>query len=213
MSLRTSARRNAPRLSIGLALALSAIGLLTVISLRLDGDLQRRSDLLTHTAVVEGNLARMESDLLAAETGQRGFLLTGDSSYLDSYLAALPSIPRELAALQELLAQSPPQQQRPLTVQQQVQAKLTELHESIQLRGQRDEPAAPAVLPPGRRARLRGAAPRRQGGRSADRRVGDPERSRADGDFPRRRRARCGTAGLPETARSRRHAVLPRACA
>ncbi|MEP6573682.1 MAG: CHASE3 domain-containing protein, partial [Gemmatimonadota bacterium] len=154
MSLRSPARTNAPRLSIGLALALSAIGLLTVISLRLDGDLQRRSDLLTHTAVVEGNLARMESELLAAETGQRGFLLTGDSSYLDSYHAALPSIPRELAALQDLLAQSPAQQQRLLTVQQLVQAKMTELHESIGLRGQRGESAATAVMTHGRGRRL-----------------------------------------------------------
>src|SRR5205085_518442 len=39
-----------------------------------------------------------------AETGQRGFLLTGDPAYLEPYRVAVPKMERALAHFRELLA-------------------------------------------------------------------------------------------------------------
>ncbi len=45
-------------------------------------------------------LERLLSSMKDVETGQRGFLLTGDDAYLDPYRAAQPAIERELAELE-----------------------------------------------------------------------------------------------------------------
>src|ERR1051326_1157073 len=44
------------------------------------------------------------ADLLDAETGQRGYLLTGEDRYLEPYNKAIAAAPAELIKLKELLA-------------------------------------------------------------------------------------------------------------
>ena len=53
-----------------------------------------------HTNEVLRNISAIESNILEAESGERGFLLTGESSYLDSYnrsQADIPKIARSVA--------------------------------------------------------------------------------------------------------------------
>ena len=47
---------------------------------------------MTHTHQVRGELADLLSELKDAETGQRGYVITGDESYLEPYKSALTAI-------------------------------------------------------------------------------------------------------------------------
>lgn len=71
------------------------------------------------------------ADLLSAETGQRGFLITGREEFLDPYNHAWPRIEDDLAQLRKLLADRPgmaPIQQRIETL---ARAKVAELDANL----------------------------------------------------------------------------------
>jgi signal transduction histidine kinase/DNA-binding response OmpR family regulator len=95
--------------------------------------------------------------ILDAETGQRGYLLTGELSYLAPYRTALSAEPRLLATLSggepgdRLLSVDV----RRLTVV--VHAKLAELRETLQLRFQGHSAAALALVRTNRGSRLMAA--------------------------------------------------------
>lgn len=93
------------------------------------------------------------SQLKDAETGQRGYLLTGEANYLRPYQAALPSISQELQTLTQLLADSADQQARMTKLRVLITAKLAELQETIELR-QQDYPAALQIVKQGEGAQL-----------------------------------------------------------
>jgi len=101
---------------------------------------------VTRTYQVRALLADLQSTLKDAETGQRGFLITGAPRYLDPYQAALKTIDSELAALKQLII-VPTQQQRMEQLQPLIAAKLAELKQTIDLRrDQGFEPARRVVL-------------------------------------------------------------------
>ncbi len=74
------------------------------------------------------------STLKDAETGQRGFLVTGEESYLEPYNEALSRIPKELSELTTATAPSPDQARRVEAIKPLVQDKLGELLQTIELR-------------------------------------------------------------------------------
>ena len=69
-----------------------------------------------------------------AETGQRGYVITGRGEYLAPYRAAVASIHRQMDALQELTEPDPVQRRLMADMRQQVGAKLGELDMTIALR-------------------------------------------------------------------------------
>jgi len=64
-----------------------------------------------HTHQVIEQLERTSSTVKDAETGQRGFLLTRQESYLEPYYAAESALENELTALERLTADNPRQHQ------------------------------------------------------------------------------------------------------
>ncbi|WP_315388368.1 response regulator [uncultured Stenotrophomonas sp.] len=81
-----------------------------------------------------------------AETGQRGYLLTGDESYLEPYRTALAVASTRLEAMESALADDPAQRDRLKLLARRVQDKLDELHETIELRRTQGFEAALAVV-------------------------------------------------------------------
>ncbi len=73
-------------------------------------------------------------DLLDAETGQRGYLLTGNETYLQPYRKATRNLDRAMARLNSLTGNNPAQQKRIRTLEPLVEHKLSELQETIDLR-------------------------------------------------------------------------------
>ena len=62
-----------------------------------------------HTNEVLRNISSVETRILEAESGERGFLLTGESTYFDSYTRSQADIPKLLEALRQTLSDNPSQ--------------------------------------------------------------------------------------------------------
>ncbi|OUL18383.1 ATPase [Nostoc sp. RF31YmG] len=77
---------------------------------------------------------KLLSLLKDAETGQRGYLLTGEELYLQPYQAAIADIDAEIQKLKQLTANQPKKQQQLTTLERLIAAKLAELKETIEFR-------------------------------------------------------------------------------
>jgi signal transduction histidine kinase/DNA-binding response OmpR family regulator/CHASE3 domain sensor protein len=91
-------------------------------------------------------LSNVLSSAQDAETGQRGFLLTGNERYLEPYNAALASIPARIETIRNAVRDNPAQQQRLGELTVRVGEKLAELKETIELRRSHGVDAALAVV-------------------------------------------------------------------
>jgi two-component sensor histidine kinase/CHASE3 domain sensor protein len=102
------------------------------------------SKLVARSIDIRERSERFLGNLLDAETGQRGFLLTGDELYLEPYnerrLELLPSLDK----IEQLAAYSPTQLERVQSARAITTRKLGEMAETIALmrRGQRSEAVA-----------------------------------------------------------------------
>jgi signal transduction histidine kinase len=102
--------------------------------------------MVEHTYRVLAAVERFRNLIDDAETGQRGYLLTGDDRYLAPYSAALSSIDGSRAKLRDLMAGHPEQQARLAALDEATAAKLAELRQTIELRRTRGFPAALEVV-------------------------------------------------------------------
>ncbi len=146
--------RSGARLAAGLALGLTMIVTLTV---GFFWAVQRQSEAnrqVIRTHQVLENLESAISLLKDAETGQRGFLLTGQDQYLDPYNAATKSIKQKLDAVGDLAKDNPAQHETLQRVRALTADKLAELAKTIQLRRDRGTEAARAEVLTGRGERI-----------------------------------------------------------
>ena len=98
------------RLVAGLLAA--AIGLFIVAAVALAFNLTRLKSsfsFVEHTNEVLRNISSSERALLEAESGERGYLLTGESVYLESYNRSRDLLPKILEALRQLISDNPVQ--------------------------------------------------------------------------------------------------------
>jgi PAS domain S-box-containing protein len=86
-----------------------------------------------HTRQVEFELSQTESLLKDAETGQRGFLYTGEEKYLDPYRQAAGQITSHVDVLARLTTDNPRQQAAIEQLRPLVRTKLDELASTIAL--------------------------------------------------------------------------------
>ena len=102
---------------------------------------------VTHTHEVIEDLEHALSVLKDAETGQRGFVLTGEERYLEPYNTADKQYHRDIDALTSLTADNPAQQTGLQQVHKLADAKMAELQETIELRRKSGlEAALPVIL-------------------------------------------------------------------
>lgn len=87
-----------------------------------------------HTYQVLAGLNRLFISVEDAETGQRGFIITGDDAYLEPYLNAVGQTDGHISNLRRLLNSSPTQAARVSQLKTLVEAKLEELGEVIDVR-------------------------------------------------------------------------------
>jgi PAS domain S-box-containing protein len=88
---------------------------------------------VTHTRVVLFELEKAESLLKDAETGQRGYLYTGDAKYLGPYEQARNQIDPNIDTLAHLVADNPSQQESITDLRNLSHAKIAELKQTIEL--------------------------------------------------------------------------------
>lgn len=142
-SLPTLPHRSAARWTLRVLWAGLALVLVTAV-VAVDGTLT----FLVSTRRVEKTLVNVErmtallSLLKDAETGQRGYLLTGDERYLGPYQEAVAALWERQRDLRVGLADRPRQRERLDALQPLMAAKLEELHRTVELRRARDAEAA-----------------------------------------------------------------------
>jgi CheY-like chemotaxis protein len=101
---------------------------------------------IRHTHSVLITLNELLSATQDAETGQRGFLLTGNSRYLEPYDAAVASTAEKMKSLAVLTRDNAIQQENLSSLRRQVDAKMNELRETVALRRDGGFAAALAVV-------------------------------------------------------------------
>ncbi len=126
------------KLGVKIAIAF-VLGLLIVGTVGIQSYLgiQRLTDTnrwVTHSHEVLEDLEHVASLLKDAETGQRGFILTGEERYLEPYNAATAEIPKDIDAVTALTKDSPQQQSSLQQLQKLSHDKLDELQETVKLR-------------------------------------------------------------------------------
>lgn len=128
---------------ISILLALVAVGSVGYFNTM---KLTETASWVNHTHQVLGGLEKLLSMLKDAETGQRGYIITGEEQYLGPYQEAVSNVDRQLMSIKKLTADNPIQQQHLETITPLVQSKLDELKESISLRRDKGMEAARAVV-------------------------------------------------------------------
>jgi signal transduction histidine kinase/CheY-like chemotaxis protein/CHASE3 domain sensor protein len=104
------------------------------------------NDKISHSHEVIVALEKALSSAQDAETGQRGFLLTGNESYLEPYNAAVADLPSQIDGIAQMTRDNPVQQQHIGPLKSHVVTKLAELKRTIDLRRAGDLPGAVAVV-------------------------------------------------------------------
>ena len=109
-------------------------------------DLEKSRQLVNQTNAIIDNSAQLLTLIQGAETGQRGFLITGSEAYLAPYNDAQAELPRVVGELQAELADNPSQLERLQTLNGYLQLKLGELAETIEVRRHKGFAEAQALV-------------------------------------------------------------------
>ncbi|UTF59768.1 CHASE3 domain-containing protein [Gilvimarinus sp. DA14] len=97
------------------------------------GLMHDNSQSVTNTLAVMGLIKDLKTELVNAESGQRGYLLTGDGQYLEPYHDALAKLDHLLATLAESTTEIEEQRVRFQAIQELVRAKIDEMQEVVAL--------------------------------------------------------------------------------
>lgn len=87
---------------------------------------------IEHTLAVEAQLENIGALLRDAETGQRGYLLTGQESYLQPYEVATQQLPAAMQRLGGMVADNPEQVKNVERLQNLTTSKLAELRNTVE---------------------------------------------------------------------------------
>jgi CheY-like chemotaxis protein/signal transduction histidine kinase/CHASE3 domain sensor protein len=134
---------------IGLSFALSLATLATIglISYQSTNELIETSRKETHTYQVLSQLEDLNLQLTNAETGQRGYIITGEQRYLEPYNAAIGVLNQKVKELQRLISDNPNQQNRLDILQPLLTQRMAVMKDVIELRqSQGVETAQKAIL-------------------------------------------------------------------
>lgn len=137
-------RRTIPNIGFGLVL-LVLLGT-TWLSIRTANQFADNNRAVAHTYEV---LAQLNEELLVAldaETGQRGFIITGAERYLEPYQGALTRLSQISDRIKTLTADNPRQQRRVEELKILAGVKLGELNETIQIRRDKGFDAALQII-------------------------------------------------------------------
>jgi len=104
------------------------------------------SDARKQSYEIQLTLDELLARLVDAETGQRGYLLTGDEAYLQPYRKAIKNLDQVMGQLKVLTADTPNQRKHLQTLEPLIEKKLAELQTTIDLRQKEGFAAANQVV-------------------------------------------------------------------
>lgn len=134
------------KIATGFGLSLALFVIVGAVSLRSTHRLIDAAELRAHTHQVISSIDEVLSLMKDVETGQRGFVVTGEARYLSPYESALGQIEKVLQELRVLTADNPRQQARQVRLESQVRSLLAWSAQVVEARrGSGLEPAAQLI--------------------------------------------------------------------
>lgn len=135
-----------PKMTISLPLAvIAAVALIGINETGYDQSTRAVED-MTRSQVTHATLNRLLQNMLDAETGQRGYMLTGDPRYLEPYSNAITQVTSNLDELRNIFAPSTAELSGFSLLSRHVSQKLAEMELSVRLRKQGHEDAWKFVM-------------------------------------------------------------------
>ena len=134
------------KISVGFGLTLAIFLVVGVVAYRSVTQQTEAADWVAHTREVQNQLTQLLSNLQDAETGQRGFVITGVESYLAPFTSGTAGAAENRKHLVQLVADNPRQQARADALAPLIADKFAELQQTIDLRRNRDFAAAQSVV-------------------------------------------------------------------
>jgi methyl-accepting chemotaxis protein len=122
------------KILLGFGMALMILVIVGGMSYRNTINLIENTNMRSHTYQVLSSLERVSTEVVNAETGQRGYVLTGRDSYVEPFKQAAKAIDAALTELRTLTADNLQQQQCLDKLRPFVAEKLAELQQTIDLR-------------------------------------------------------------------------------
>jgi PAS domain S-box-containing protein len=116
------------------ALALLPLVIVVIASFRSTTGLVEAANWVRHTQEVEENLIKLLAHVTDAETGMRGFVITGREGFLEPYHQAVRIIDNDFITLQRLIADNKEQLRRLAALKPNIVDKLSEINSVIALR-------------------------------------------------------------------------------
>jgi signal transduction histidine kinase len=141
-----------PSISVLIVLAVLLVGANAIIAYRAVGVLEQAQSWVQHTYQVIAQVEIIMSSAEDAETGERGYLITGDTAFLGPYDNAEHDMPGELDAFQQLTSDNPTQQAWVAKMRSHLAVRNQLLHDAIEIRkgGSTMAQAALSVTGPGK---------------------------------------------------------------
>ncbi|MCC5633118.1 response regulator [Nostoc sphaeroides CHAB 2801] len=142
------------RIAGGFGLASAILVLIGVVSYQNTRILINTNNQVQKTQNKINKLEELLSQMKDAETGQRGYILTGQETYLEPYQAVIGNIDPKIVELKDLIADEPSQQKQFATLESLIGAKLAILKQTISLRQNQGFEAALQVIKTNQRKHL-----------------------------------------------------------
>ncbi len=139
-------RSFAIKIALGFLVSSVAVIVVGIVGYLSIAKLRNNTHELSSTYSVVDRLSELMSNVQDAETGQRGYLLTGNETYLEPYLQADASVYNVIKQLRDLTADNPDQGRRLDQTATLVQSKMAELKQTIDLRRTQGFDAAEKVV-------------------------------------------------------------------
>jgi CheY-like chemotaxis protein/signal transduction histidine kinase/CHASE3 domain sensor protein len=132
--------------AIGFVVAVIAVVIIAVLSYGALQSTAAARERVTRTVAVLDNLQSLLSTMQDAETGQRGFLLTGSETYLAPFTNAQAALPGALSNVRTLLSDDAEQRKRLDGIAELTGEKMQELERAIGVRRSGDVDGAIAIV-------------------------------------------------------------------
>ena len=134
------------KISVGFGITLAIFVLVGAVSYQGVTKQTEAASWVAHTREVQNQLTQLLSNLQDAETGQRGYVITGVDSYLAPYTDGTARAEENRRRLAELVSDNPRQQARADALAPLIADKFAELQQTVDLRKTRDFAAAQSVV-------------------------------------------------------------------
>ncbi|MDR6152286.1 signal transduction histidine kinase [Acidovorax delafieldii] len=133
---------------MALSLPMALLAAMVLVGINETGHMRSQDavEQLAQGLTTRSDVNKLLQSMLDAETGQRGYLLTGNETYLEPYDKAVATVQTNLDSLRMQFMASPEDMQEFALLSRQISRKLAEMELSLRLRRQGNEDAWKFIL-------------------------------------------------------------------